>query len=137
MSRVCTAYGPPSVVRVHNLPNPVVKPNHVLVRVAAATVSTADRRIRALDMPRGFRALSRRALGCSGPRLRVLGTELSGVVVETGRCVSRFRPGDAVVAYPGAGLGCHAEYRVVPEDGPIIAKPEFGHDRPPASASAV
>ncbi len=124
-----TAFGPPEVVRLAEVPMPHVGDRDVLVRIAATTVSSADWRIRAHAMPRGFGLLSRLALGFFKPRRAILGTELSGTVVEIGKAVTRFRPGDEVVGYPGAGLGCHAEYRAMPEDGPLIAKPAaLSHD---------
>ncbi len=120
---VAHAYGPPEVVRLADVPMPLVGELDVLVRIAATTVSAADWRIRARAMPMGFGLISRLALGLRKPRLSILGTEFSGTVVETGKAVRRFRPGDAVVGYPAAGLACHAEYRAIREDGPLIRKP--------------
>ena len=37
--------------------------------------------------------------------------------------MTRFRPGDAVVAFPDIKLGCHAQFRVLAEDGAVAAKP--------------
>jgi NADPH:quinone reductase-like Zn-dependent oxidoreductase len=37
--------------------------------------------------------------------------------------VTKFKTGDHVVAYPGMGMGCHAPYRTMPEDGRIVLKP--------------
>lgn len=119
----CAAYGGPEVVRIVEVPVPVPRDDEVLIRIAAASVSTADWRLRSLAVPTGMRTMVRLACGFTRPRRPVLGTELSGIVVETGRAVTRFAPGDAVVAYPGAGLGCHAEFRAMRESGAIIRKP--------------
>jgi NADPH:quinone reductase-like Zn-dependent oxidoreductase len=110
---VCTRYGPPEVVELQERPVPSPGPGELLVRVRASTVSSADRRIRALDLPRGFGPLARPALGFARPRRPVLGTELAGDVVALGAGVTGFAPGDAVFAFPGAGLGAHAEYACV------------------------
>lgn len=120
---VVTAFGPPEVVRIAEVPMPQVGDHDVLIRTAATTVSSADWRIRARAMPRGFGLMSRLALGFRGPRRPILGTELSGTVVEIGKAVTRFRPGDDVVGYPATGLACHAEYRSMHEDGLLILKP--------------
>ncbi len=120
---VVTAYGPPEVVRITDVPIPRIGDHDVLVRVAATTVSAADWRIRAHAMPRGFGLLSRLALGITRPRQPVLGTELSGTVVAVGRSVTRFRLNDAVIGFPGARLGAHAEYRAMRETGAIVLKP--------------
>ena len=37
--------------------------------------------------------------------------------------VTRFRPGDTVIAFGGAGFRCHAQYRTMREDGALVAKP--------------
>jgi NADPH:quinone reductase-like Zn-dependent oxidoreductase len=116
-------YGGPEVVRVAEVPSPVPKADEVRVCVVASTVTSADHRIRALDAPRGFGLMMRPAFGIRRPRQRILGTELSGVVDAVGDRVTRFRPGDAVFAFPGAKLGCHAEYRTLPQDGPVAPKP--------------
>jgi NADPH:quinone reductase-like Zn-dependent oxidoreductase len=46
------------------------------------------------------------------------------VVVAVGQGVSRFRVGDAVIAYPGASMRAHAEYVTIAEDGNVIPKPD-------------
>jgi NADPH:quinone reductase-like Zn-dependent oxidoreductase len=116
-------YGAPSVVEVKTLPTPVPKPNEVLIRIHASTVSSADWRMRSLQVPAGFGLFARPAFGMLGPRKRVLGTELAGVVEAVGATVTRFRPADRVFAFPGFALGGHAEYRTMAEDGPIADLP--------------
>ncbi len=120
---VYRAYGPPDVVRLEDAPKPVPGDREVLVKVLATTVSTADWRARSLEMPPGFGPIGRLIFGVFGPRKPILGTELSGVVEAVGSRVTRFKPGDEVFAFPGAGFGCHAEFRSVAEDGPVMAKP--------------
>ncbi len=112
-------YGPPDVVQVEDVPTPTAKANEVLVRVHASTVSSGDTRIRGLRMPAGFGPLARPIFGVFGPRQPILGTELAGVVVALGASVTRFQVGDAVFAFPGIGMRCHAEYRAVAADGCI------------------
>jgi len=46
---VCTAYGPPEVLRVADLPEPVPRDDEVLVRIRATTVSAADCELRRFD----------------------------------------------------------------------------------------
>jgi NADPH:quinone reductase-like Zn-dependent oxidoreductase len=120
---VVARYGPPESVHLTAVPVPRPGDHGVLIRVAATTVSAADWRVRAHAMPRGFSLLSRLALGWTGPRQPILGTELSGTVVEVGKAVTRFRPGDAVIAFTGARMGTHAEYCAVADTAAIVAKP--------------
>lgn len=119
-----TAYGGPEVVQLRDVPEPVPKANEVLVRVCATTVSSGDARLRGARFPSGFGAIARLVFGVTRPRQPILGTELSGIVEATGSAVTRFRPGDRVFAFAGAGMRCHAELRCVPETGAIAALPQ-------------
>ena len=97
-------YGPPDVVKIEEIPTPTPRDNEVLIRVNATTVSTADWRLRSLTLPPGFGPFGRLAIGITGPRKPVLGTELSGVITSVGSNVTRFKPGEAVVAFAADGL---------------------------------
>jgi NADPH:quinone reductase-like Zn-dependent oxidoreductase len=116
-------YGPPGVVHLEELPKPTPGANEVLVRIRASTVSSADRRLRSLDVPAGFGLLARPMFGLFGPRKVILGTEFAGEIEAIGSAVRKFKVGDAVFGFPGVGLGCHAEYRTMPEDGSIELMP--------------
>jgi len=116
-------YGPPEVVHLGDVPTPVPGDRDVQIRVHATTVTSGDWRLRSMDVPFGFGLISRLAFGIRGPRQRILGSELAGEVVDVGKDVSRFRVGDAVFAYSSAAMGCHAEYKCMPEDGAVAPKP--------------
>lgn len=111
---VCRRYGPPNVVEIADVPRPTVGKKDVLIRTRATTVSAGDWRLRSGTVPRGFGLFIRFAVGFTGPRNPILGTELSGEVVEVGPAVTRFKPGDRVFAARFGG--CHAEYAAMPED---------------------
>jgi NADPH:quinone reductase-like Zn-dependent oxidoreductase len=76
-----------------------------------------------MTVPPGLKTVLRLIFGLYGPRNPVLGTDLCGTVVSTGSAVTRFKPGDEVVAFTGARMGCHAEYRALAEDGVVIHRP--------------
>lgn len=120
---LCQAYGPPEVVRLSALPDPAPAPDEVLIRVRASTVASADHRIRALDLPPGFRLMGRLALGFRRPRRAILGTDLSGIVQIAGRDVTGFEPGQPVIAMPGWRMGAHAEFLVMKARAAIAPKP--------------
>lgn len=107
-------YGAPEVVSVAEVPRPEPRPDEVLVRVAAAAVTSADSRIRGGRFPTGFGLMARLAFGLKGPRRRILGSTFSGVVETAGARVDGFRPGDEVCGMTGARMGSHAEYVAVP-----------------------
>lgn len=108
---------------LREVPLPAPAAGEVLIQVQATTVSAADRRIRAMDFPRGLGLLGRAMLGFRRPRRPILGVEAAGVVVAAGVDVTRLREGDAVIAYPGIRFGAHAEYLLLPERGLAALRP--------------
>lgn len=124
-----TAYGPPEVLRVGDMPAPAPGPNEVLVRVRAASVSQAEMALRR-GMP-----VARLVTGLRRPKHPVPGSELAGEVEAVGAAVTRFKPGDRVVAATGDTFGAHAEYCCLPEDGALAAQPAgFSHEEAVAMA---
>lgn len=117
-------YGSPDVLNCVELPTPKPKSNEVLIRVHATTVSAGDWRARSLTMPAGLGLIGRLVFGVTRPRKPVLGTELSGIIESVGADVTSFQPGDAVIGFPGAGFGAHAEYITMPATGKIVRKPD-------------
>ena len=120
---VYTKYGPPDVLQLKEVAKPTPKDNEVLIKIHATTVTSGDWRARSLDVPFGFGLISRLVFGISGPRQPILGTELAGEVESVGKNVSKFTVGDQVFAFSGARMGCHAEYKCMPEDGAVALKP--------------
>lgn len=119
-----TQYGSPDVLNHVELPTPSPKANEVLIRICATTVSSGDWRARSLTMPAGLGFIGRLVFGITQPRKPVLGTEFSGVIEAVGADVTMYHLGDAVIGFPGANFGAHAEYIVMPEKGKIVRKPD-------------
>ena len=116
-------YGSPDVLQLKDVEKPIPKDNEVLIRVHATTVTSGDHRVRSLDIPVGFGIMSRLVFGVLKPRQPILGTELAGIVESVGNAVSKFKIDDQVFAFDGASMGCHAEYKCMPEDGAVVLKP--------------
>lgn len=116
-------YGGPDVVSITNVPRPEIKDDEILIRVHASTVSSGDWRLRSQTAPRGMGLAIRLFTGLFGPRQPILGADAAGVVVEKGSQVAGWEIGDAVIAYPSASMGCHAQYLAMPSDGIIALKP--------------
>jgi NADPH:quinone reductase-like Zn-dependent oxidoreductase len=121
---VCERYGPPEVVQVREVATPVPADDGVLVEVMATTVNSGDARVRALRVPRGLKLAMRLRLGVTKPKHPILGFEVAGRVEAVGAAVTRFQPGDRVVASRGFDFGCHAEQVTVAEHGAIAGIPE-------------
>ncbi len=104
-------YGPPDVVRLEDVDQPVPSDDQVLVRVRAASVNRAD-----LDGLTPRPTFVRLFIGLRAPRNRGVGIDVAGVVESVGATVARFRPGDEVFADLFAyGQGSFAEYACAPE----------------------
>lgn len=106
---VVDRYGPPSVARLTDRPDPRPRGGQVVVRVVAAAVTSGDARIRGGSFPRGMGVAAKLALGLRGPRQPVLGMAVSGVIEALGDGVHELAIGDEVVGMTGAGMGGHAE----------------------------
>ena len=109
-------YGKPDQVALTDIPRPTPKPNEILVQVHAAGLNPIDNMI-----PKGaFKPILRFQLPAT------LGSDLAGVVVETGSRVTRFKPGDAVFASIfDLGTGALAEFAVVPESAAALKPPNL------------
>jgi NADPH:quinone reductase-like Zn-dependent oxidoreductase len=123
---VYTRYGPPEVLQLVDVAKPAPKDNQVLVKVHATTVTIGDTIMRSLNIPGPWweRLGARLYLGVRKPKRPVLGMELAGAIESVGRAVTRFKPGDPVFASTfGVDFGGYAQYKCLPEDGMIAAKP--------------
>jgi NADPH:quinone reductase-like Zn-dependent oxidoreductase len=99
-------YGPPEVVRIEEIPKPTPGDGEVVVRIVAATLCTADWRLRRpspAPMGWAFNGFRR------PKKIQVLGMEFAGTVDAVGKGVGTFKGGERVF---GASwrFGSHAEY---------------------------
>src|ERR1700730_1466577 len=110
-------YGGPEVLHYEDTPRPQPQAGEVLIRVHAAGVNPIDWKVREGHMkefwPHKFPL--------------ILGWDLSGVVEELGRGVSRFKIGDEVYSLPDPTRnGAYADYIVVREPE-LARKPNSLH----------
>lgn len=122
-----SAYGPPEVLQLKEIPKPAPRDREVLVKVRTTTVTIGDTIMRSREIPvSGLqKVMARLYLGWNKPRRPILGMELSGEVESVGRSVTRYKPGDQVIASTFAvGFGGYAEYICLREEGVLALKPE-------------
>lgn len=106
---LCTAFGPIDKLAIQEIPKPRPGPGQVLLDVKASSLNFPD-------------ALMVQGLYQVKPPLPFSpGTEMAGVVIETGSDVQNFKPGDRVIAI--AGWGGFAEECAV-DAGRLIPLPE-------------
>jgi NADPH:quinone reductase-like Zn-dependent oxidoreductase len=74
-------------------------------------------------VPRGLGLLAAAGIGLLRPKHHVLGFDAAGVVETVGANVTRFAPGDEVIAMLGGNFGGHAEYAVVRRGDAVARKP--------------
>ncbi|MFF3327026.1 NAD(P)-dependent alcohol dehydrogenase [Streptomyces sp. NPDC002889] len=109
-------YGPPAVLRLEEIGQPVPGSGEVLVRVHAAAV---DQGVWHLMTGRPY-LLRAMGFGLRAPKVRVRGMDVAGRVEAVGPDVTRFRPGDEVY---GTCDGSFAEYACAAQDR-LAHKPE-------------
>lgn len=114
---ICTAYGPPEVLRPGELEKPTPQNNQILIRVRAAAVTISDCIVRSGKVKPLLWLPMRIFVGFGRPRNPVLGLDLAGEVESVGGAVRRFRAGDSVIAFTGKLFGAYAEYACLPADG--------------------
>lgn len=95
---IWTAYGPPDVLQLREVPIPVPKDKQILVKVVVSNLFPGDCELRRLDVKIPGAFIMRLVCGWRKPRgpAPILGQEFAGVVVAVGKAVTRFKPGDRV-----------------------------------------
>lgn len=121
---ICTRYGPPEVLQLKEVPNPIPKENEVLIRVCATTASVGDSRVRGFRVPMSFWIPARLALGLRKPKRAILGSTFAGVIEAVGSKVQAFKKGDPVFGSNGQNFGAYAENICIPENRCIDMKPK-------------
>jgi NADPH:quinone reductase-like Zn-dependent oxidoreductase len=120
---LCTQYGPPDVLKIGEVPVPVVTDDGILVKIYATAVNSGDVRVRALAVEGAMKWMMRLVLGFTKPRKPILGTVYAGVVEQVGARVSHVQVGDRVFGMTGFAFGTHAEYCLVSSKGNLLAMP--------------
>ena len=113
---ICTQYGPPEVLQLREIDDPVAGAEDVLIRIRATTVTPSDCYIRSMipSAPLVTRLMARCVIGFKKPRRQILGAVLAGEIEAIGTKVSRFQVGERVWAFTLLRMGCYAERAVLP-----------------------
>ncbi len=127
---ICTKYGSPDVLQIQSVEKPIPKDNEILIKIIATAVHIGDTKIRSFKPGMGFfqdmliKPMMRVMIGFKGPRKKILGMELAGIIEAIGENVTLFKQGDKVFASSEFRFGTYAEYICLPEKGLIAPLPE-------------
>ena len=116
------SFGGPETMKVQQVDRPTPKDDEVLIQVRAASVNPVDYKIRSGKYP----PVKEDSLP------KVLGRDVSGVIVDRGAAVATFLDGDEVIAMLDRGQGSYAEYVALSADL-CVRKPQ-GLDHTEAAA---
>jgi NADPH:quinone reductase-like Zn-dependent oxidoreductase len=120
---LCTKYGPPEVLQLHEVDKPIPKNNEVLIKIHATAVTASDCIIRGFKMPGDHRFpkkqimefMMRFYLGFRKPKNPIIGLVLSGEIESIGEDIQKFKKGNQVYGFTGYSFGAYAEYKCMSE----------------------
>lgn len=125
---VATGYGSPEVLQLQEVSKPQPKPDEVLIKIHATSVTASDVLIRGLNAPIIYRLIVQLVFGFGKPRNPILGMVVAGTIVDKGKNVTKFNLSDEVFAYCSVSptkhrFGSYAEYICLPQDWSLALKP--------------
>src|SRR2546430_13959663 len=106
---VCTAYGPPEVLKIRTMPDPRPRDKEVCIRLFATAVTASDCIVRGLKLRGVYRLLLRAAFGIRAPRRGIIGMIAAGEIEAGGREGTALKPGGQGVGMGGFRAGPYAE----------------------------
>ncbi len=108
---IWTAYGPPEVLELQEVELPSPNKDQLLIKIHAATVTAGDCEMRSLRFPFWLGLPMRIYAGFLKPtRIKIIGQEFAGEIVQIGSEVKSYQVGDQVFGTLGFGYGAYAEY---------------------------
>ncbi len=117
-------YGPPEVLQLRDVAQPVPGDHEVLIRVRAAEATKSDCEMRSFRFAvKWFWLPLRIAMGLRRPRRRILGAYFAGEIESLGRSVTGLSVGEEVFGATGLRLGAYGEYVALPASGCVAPKP--------------
>ncbi len=101
-----TKYGSPDFLELTEIETPTPNDNEVLIKIHAASINSWD-----FELLSGKPFANRAMFGLLKPKIKTLGADIAGKVVEVGKNIKQFIPGDEVLGdLSEDGWGGFAEY---------------------------
>ncbi len=123
-------FGPPEVLEIVDVPEPIPSPGQIKVRVRAASINPMDVVFRSGALK------GRMFSGVFGPKRSILGTDFAGEVAALGQGVDQVEVGNRVVGITGFESGAYAQYVCVDASTVATIPPEIGFPEAAAFAFA-
>ena len=101
---VYRSYGPPTVLKLEEIPKPTPTDNEILIKIDAVSINGSDRE-NLIGKP-----LYTRFGGLRRPKQQILGSDIAGRVEFVGKNISEFKVGDEVFGEIPGYHGGFAEY---------------------------
>jgi NADPH:quinone reductase-like Zn-dependent oxidoreductase len=123
-------FGPPEVLFMSEVIKPVPNDKEILIKVKASSVGFGDllaRNFKAISPAKFYMPLfmwipSKFVFVFGKPKIKILGSQYSGIVEAIGSKVTRYKKGDEVFAYTGPNMGGYAD-ATIPEGAIVSFKP--------------
>jgi NADPH:quinone reductase-like Zn-dependent oxidoreductase len=111
-------YGPADNLKLKEVPRPIPGEGEILIKVYASSVNAGD-----WHVMRGDPFVIRFLFGLFHPKIKILGTDIAGVVESIGKGVTQFKPGDEVFGdVTNHSFGGFGEY-TLSNESQIYTKP--------------
>jgi len=107
---VYTKYGTPDVLELKEVDKPIPKEDEVLIRVYSVSINDWD-----LGLLKGD-FINRLLNGLFKPKIKILGSDISGRIEAIGKNVKKFQPGDEVYGDLSGRWGGFAEFACAHEN---------------------
>lgn len=98
-------YGPPNSLQMRDVKKPEPAFDEVLIKVIATSVNRTD-----CATIQGVPFFARLVTGFPRPKKKIPGTAFAGEIIEVGKQISAFKPGDLVFGFNDEGAMAHAEF---------------------------
>jgi len=95
-------------IRVEEISTPEIKPDEILIKVHATTISRTD-----CALVNGKPYIMRLFIGFFSPKSPFLGTDFVGEIQKTGGQISNYKVGDRIMGFRDEGADSQREYAVI------------------------
>lgn len=116
-------FGPPSVYKVRDVPDPEIEDDEILIKVKASSVNSGDVKLRSFNLPLFYVVPMWFYAGFRKPKKNTLGSEFAGVAEKVGKNVKLFKKGERVYGGTDTTMGANAELLKIKASSTVFSMP--------------